>query len=821
MSSRLIGTSLLLAALILGAPSGASAQTCYTATSLGGASTPTLVTAIERVGTTPSNMNALENDGQDASSYAVANFVGVATVTAATALVSGSIADNDHAPLGLTFINGSASAVTVTQVDVTSDRAKPALFRSAPKPVGLGPLTGWDWVDGWTIRWSGAIVVPPKSGQGFIVDANISNERLDITNVNVGGVITTSIGSFTGQAFPTDVFVPDRKWKVATAVVGFEVAGTFPHTFVPGLTGGVSNTISVRVEEYANTQSIASGLQLEVSVPEQWTSVSLVSAPAPWNAASVVIQQPTSSSPGFIRISTNQVIDKGGVTPPFQFSATPPTVFSASTFLMRASLSGFDTSLPPHPIRSVCDGGGSIGTAPGGGGGAGVEVEFLSPSLTPHAPVLETVLSADFNVSDGVGGETISFEVFNVTTSSWETISTAAPGPAPNAAATRTFADTAIPDYLDASNRMRIRFRSVATTQPHTLRVDRLQWTSNLGWVVDNALGSDVFPGNARAPLATVEAALATVSGSEAIYVRVGNSRAGQPYGPNLSLTAASAAGTAACKTLVQGIADASGNGPLIIGVDPNADHGFAAFVDHVKLDGFEVRNSNVGLYAAQGTSGIVLSNSVVEVPASGFGILGYESPGARFEGNRIRATAPNAMVGLWDFGGSGTILRGNAATGFSGGGIGLWSWGTAAPRIERNIASGNYIGLQVSHTTGVAEVFNNTADSNGYMGIYAESPASLSGRNNIVTRNWMGWRWNGSGAVQTSYDDVWSNNTNYVGMTGSSSISADPLFTQTSDPSLATFYRPSPGSPCIDAGIDVGLPFLGAAPDIGAIEVQ
>jgi hypothetical protein len=29
------------------------------------------------------------------------------------------------------------------------------------------------------------------------------------------------------------------------------------------------------------------------------------------------------------------------------------------------------------------------------------------------------------------------------------------------------------------------------------------------------------------------------------------------------------------------------------------------------------------------------------------------------------------------------------------------------------------------------------------------------------------------------------------------------------------------PGSPCIDAGIDVGLPYLGSAPDMGAFEFE
>ena len=46
--------------------------------------------------------------------------------------------------------------------------------------------------------------------------------------------------------------------------------------------------------------------------------------------------------------------------------------------------------------------------------------------------------------------------------------------------------------------------------------------------------------------------------------------------------------------------------------------------------------------------------------------------------------------------------------------------------------------------------------------------------------------------------------------------LSVDPLFVAPGSED----FRLSPGSPMIDAGLDIGLPFCGNAPDLGAIEV-
>jgi len=83
-----------------------------------------------------------------------------------------------------------------------------------------------------------------------------------------------------------------------------------------------------------------------------------------------------------------------------------------------------------------------------------------------------------------------------------------------------------------------------------------------------------------------------------------------------------------------------------------------------------------------------------------------------------------------------------------------------------------------------------------------------------------------GWGSVSGDHNDVWNVPTlNAPNMNGSmvadisqlaTPMSADPAFAN----GAAGDYHLTPGSPLVDAGVDVGLPFVGAAPDIGAYEL-
>lgn len=154
--------------------------------------------------------------------------------------------------------------------------------------------------------------------------------------------------------------------------------------------------------------------------------------------------------------------------------------------------------------------------------------------------------------------------------------------------------------------------------------------------------------------------------------------------------------------------------------------------------------------------------------------------------------------------------------TGF--GSVGIWTDSSSGVRIQRNIIKGNYIGLHVARSSGAALVYNNTVEST-YMNAFSES-ATVTSRNNILVNGGFGWRANAAGVVSSDFDDVFGNTTNYGNVTaGASSISASPNFVQTTTTTLPTYYKLNSGSPCVNSGTDVGLPFNGSAPDIGAVE--
>lgn len=827
----------LTAATLFVAIPRADAQSCYTKTTVGGGSTVNLVSAVEAAGTSIANVNALENNDLDASSYLLQTFTGPASITVATALVSGPIADNDRAPFGLTFINGSPNAVTVTEVNITSDAAHPPIFRSSPPVTTIDPAVGtWSVPDGRTIRWTGSLIVPAKSAQGFIARVAVQNIGLPNTGVVVGGTITTaSLGVLTANGFPTDVYTPDRSNKVGEGVVAFVDAGNYPRTIndaVAGtnLIGGQASTIRVRVSEYANNQAIAAGLQLTVTVPAGWTINSVTTgagAPA-WGSATIT--QPTSAVDGSISISTLAVLGKGNTAPDVILNVTPPVVYTKSTFQMKASLLGFDTSSGSqgqHPIRSVCDGGGTVLPPSGGPGVAPVlNAEFLSPRLNVSAgsaPVSQFTISTEFDIRNHSGAIGVTFEAFNFTTNAWQTLGVSAfTNTTPQAAIASTISGSNIDDYLDAQSRMRVRYVT-SIGGPQTLRIDRLAWSAQLSWYVDSEAGNDnwagvKFPGSVNNPYQTLAKVATGLSSSEQVQV-IGRAT---PYAGNIVIPAASA-GTALCKTLYKAL-PLGGMAATISGTDPSADVAFQVSGNHARVDGFAISNMFVALAADAAITGTEFANNSITLASGGYGVFLDRTNGATISGNTIASPAGGSpFFGILDYSTQGSVIDNNRVIGIPAA-EGVFIESSTAPIIRRNILTGNYMGIHIARTSGTTIVENNTVDSNFYIGAFSESAGPVTSRNNIISRNNRGWQSSTAGNVTSNYDDVWANtNAGYVNVTaGANNIAADPLFAQTNDSTLATYYRLNNGSPCIDSGTTAtGLTYLGVAPDRGAVESQ
>ena len=129
--------------------------------------------------------------------------------------------------------------------------------------------------------------------------------------------------------------------------------------------------------------------------------------------------------------------------------------------------------------------------------------------------------------------------------------------------------------------------------------------------------------------------------------------------------------------------------------------------------------------------------------------------------------------------------------------------------RIYSNtIANNEFSGINVETETKATSVQNNIFYKNGSYEIYNKTPSSPNfNYNDYYNEGGAPFRWSVNSYAFDSYKTASGQDSN--------SIWADPKFVNVavSDFSLLT------GSPCIDKGINMGLPYSGSAPDMGAIE--
>ena len=151
------------------------------------------------------------------------------------------------------------------------------------------------------------------------------------------------------------------------------------------------------------------------------------------------------------------------------------------------------------------------------------------------------------------------------------------------------------------------------------------------------------------------------------------------------------------------------------------------------------------------------------------------------------------------------------------GGGISVWSENS---QISNNLIINNEVGIDF-HGQRNVKIYNNTIANNSVHGISgALGEGGHEIRNNIICYNSNTGVYIHDGFTFT-HNDVYGNGKNYAGdgwmddQTGiNGNISEDPLFVNPA----AGDYKLMAGSPCINAGTNVGIPANGS-PDMGAFE--
>jgi len=803
------------------------AQTCRVSSVTGGSSIVTNVSGVPVAGTVLANSNSI-----DGSYYELTNALGIGSPIIVPTMYSDWVetgADNNNndpnpphvAVYGASFVNTTDQPVTVTRVDFTSNIANftPTIV------LGANPLSGWALISRTLVRWTGSVTVPARSAQDFIfADSPQDNTRNNTTRSAVLNVsVITSSGTYAAAPF-TMTALTSNNHNASNAVVSFDLTGAdapVPMIFVPGQTSAAPVNVGVRVAETGdngNSSDIASGLQLTITIPAGWSSVSVPTIASPWRASTMTIVQPTATTAGRIVISTNKAIAHMSVTPAnsLVIRATAPRSSATSLYLFPLQLAG--QSKGGRTIDSFNN---SVVQVLGNGTEA-INAQFQSAAIG-SGPVRQIDFSATFNVTGGTGSESVSVNVWNNTRGAWDPIQTVTPG-STNTTVSRTFTSDFLP-YVDALNRMKIQLLSNGTTT-RTLRLDQIQWTMTTGYTVNSATGSDTNLGDVARPFRTIAKANSVIALAGAAYVEVGTSQTGAPYSGNVRVINS---GISGCPTLFQGV-KSGGLLPRVRGTTPVdsqgniVDYGFDLAANFVQVDGFQIENTGYAAGIESGVRNAVVSNNDIRLATNGYGVVVNGANSASITNNSLTAGTNAPLFAIADSPASAaTLIDGNTIVGASSE-FGIYTDGNS-PVIQRNIIRGNGIGVWLAGTTGTAKLWNNTIDANISTAVHGDTSGTIQSRNNIITNSANGWQTT-TGRIDSDYDDVFGNfsvnsdgthnDQNYSGVTpGAHSLSSNPLFVQTNDPSTgATYYHLGPGSPCIGSGINL----LGYA-DIGAIK--
>lgn len=230
--------------------------------------------------------------------------------------------------------------------------------------------------------------------------------------------------------------------------------------------------------------------------------------------------------------------------------------------------------------------------------------------------------------------------------------------------------------------------------------------------------------------------------------------------------------------------------------------------------------NRNVGIVMRPGVSlkGAGANKTTINFQNSFFAIV--DSDNALLEGIKIsNASFPSSTTASVLIESNGSKIKNNTITG-SHYGIQV-GYNSEHPgsnlEVSNNLITGNSEGMRIFDGSNIS-VVNNTVVNNAPNCGVCTYVASTTITNNIVSNNGFGL--GAFGVTPTiRFNDVFNAGGNYsdipnqTGLNGN--ISADPQFVN----AAGGDYRLNSGSPAINTGTDVGIPFAGSAPDMGAFE--
>lgn len=275
------------------------------------------------------------------------------------------------------------------------------------------------------------------------------------------------------------------------------------------------------------------------------------------------------------------------------------------------------------------------------------------------------------------------------------------------------------------------------------------------------------------------------------------------------------------------------------------------------------------------GGKGFQIVNNTFEGPQPSFGAIEYFGDDGLIEGNTIIIESSDSIPpdtkdhAIYLHAGLNNIVRNNTMSGFDGYGIHMYdavqSGGEIAARgfhniiiegnvimnsraragliiapdgieakniiIRKNIIINNPINaIRIRYNAHDIQIYNNTFYRNGYLASHEDDQSAVSIRdtavhdvtlkNNIIQVDIEGafhiQNRAGSTGIVIERNMYWGlGSARIENASDASSIYADPKF---KDAENADFHLEA-SSPAIDVGLDLGLPYFGDAPDLGALE--